>query len=72
MSCDYYLACTTCGSCVHVAQDGLSGWSFYSGEPDCMKTLGVWMGAHTLGPCKVVLLPEQDVEEYEEIEWSPR
>lgn len=69
MSVDYYFACLACGSCIHVAQDGLSGWAFYSAEADCMKQLGQWLGRHSLSPCSVTLLPEHLVEDYEQFEW---
>lgn len=48
MSVEYYLVCHQCRQRIHVAQDGLSGWTFYRGEPDCMQKLGAWMEEHSL------------------------
>jgi hypothetical protein len=48
MSVDFYFACDACKAAIHVAQDGLSGFTFYSGEPECMKALGVFLRAHRL------------------------
>lgn len=68
MSVDYYFACGKCMQCIHVAQDGLSGFSFYSGEPNCMQELGKFIGEHAL--CSsVLLLTEHQVEEMDEREW---
>lgn len=71
MSVDYYLACNKCNECVHVAQDGLGGWTFYSGEPDCMAELGTWLGEQVLRGCRPVLLPEYEVEDMAERIWKP-
>lgn len=70
MSVDYYMACGKCMQCIHVAQDGLSGFTFYSGEPDCMQQLGEWLGEHVL--CSAILfLPEHQVEDMDERMWKP-
>lgn len=72
MSVDYYFACEKCRQCIHVAQDGFGGWTFYRGEPDCMKHLGEFLGEHSLCGDRanhVLLLPEQYVEDFDEREW---
>lgn len=70
MSVDYYMACGKCMQCIHVAQDGLGGWTFYSGEPDCMQELGEFLGEHS-GCYSVLFLPEYRVEDMEERMWRP-
>lgn len=79
MSTDYYLACRKCRECVHIAQDGLSGFTFYSGEPDCMRKLGEFLGGHNLGSeHDITLISEHylddDAEDrpYEELKWTPK
>ncbi len=69
MSTDHYFACTTCGTCIHVAQDGLSGFTFYSGEPGCMAELGRWLEKHSLSPCAIAWMSEHEVEDFEEVDW---
>lgn len=70
MSCDWYMACTTCRKAVHVAQDGGGGFTFYSGEPACMKALGTFLGAHSLCNGNIQFLPEQNViDDFESVEW---
>src|SRR5688572_15319473 len=64
MSTDMYLACDKHKSCIHVAQTGLSGFTFYSGEPDCMSALGKWLREHYLcEPGKVYLTTEHHTDE---------
>jgi hypothetical protein len=46
MSCDYYLTCHACKKGLHVAQDGLSGFTFYSGEPETMRKLRDFLAEH--------------------------
>jgi hypothetical protein len=48
MSTDIYMACDKCKSAIWVGQTGMSGFTFYSGEPKCMKALGDWMRNHYL------------------------
>jgi hypothetical protein len=77
MSVDYYLVCHECRKRIHVAQHGLGGWSFYSGERDCMRQLSAWFCEHTLdhdASHRFVLHSEDEIssEDYEEIEWRPR
>lgn len=69
MSCDYYMACHDCCTLLHVAQDGLSGWTFYTGEPECMKALGVFFDEHRSH--RIGMVPEQTHEDYDEIDWTP-
>lgn len=73
MSVDLYLCCAGCQKRIHVAQDGLSGFRFYSGERDCMDKLGAWLGEHVLleGNHAFVVAGEQSFEDYPEIEWRP-
>ena len=70
MSVDYYMACEACKECYWVGQDGLSGFTFYSGEPRCMKGLPDFLEEHVLcggeGPR---LMPEQHVEDFKQIDW---
>jgi hypothetical protein len=71
MSVDYYLACGKCMECIQVAQDGLGGFTFYSGEPSCMQELGEFLGEHAL--CgNVRFLTEHEVEDMDEREWRAR
>lgn len=46
MSVEYDLVCEDCKETVWVAQDGLSGYTFYSGEPDTMRALGEFLYKH--------------------------
>ena len=74
MSVDFYLVCHTCKKMLHVAQDGLGGWSFYSREPKCMQALGSFMESHSIDNTdhKFELLNEyrvEQLEDYEEIRW---
>lgn len=68
MSTDYSLACLKCKKHYWVAQDGLSGFTFYSGEKQCMAGINKFLGEHVLHG-KVVLLPEYDVEDFEQVDW---
>jgi hypothetical protein len=70
MSVDYYMVCHECRQSLHVAQDGLSGWTFYRGEPDCMKALGAFLESHKFHPAQVSMAPEQYYEDYEEVDWQ--
>ena len=73
MSVDYYLACTGCRESIHVAQDGMSGFSFYSGEPKCMKALNLFLSIHTVCNTggKIVWIDEHREEdgEYKQVDW---
>jgi hypothetical protein len=75
MSTLYYMTCHQCKKSIWVAQDGLSGFSFYSGEPACMRAYKDFLLDHQRHPLELV--PEQDhdyLEEagYVEIEWPRR
>ena len=70
MSTDYYLACHGHQEKIWVAQDGMSGWTFYRGEPECMKALGAFLERHRGQLCHLELIPEQQYEYFREIEWS--
>lgn len=69
MSVDFYVACETCKKCYHVAQDGFSGFTFYSGEPRCMKGLGPFLAKHLLCGKPVKFISEHCLEEYAEEDW---
>lgn len=71
MSIDYYFGCRKHKKAVHVAQDGMSGFTFYRGELDCMLKLGQFLKEHSLGDCKVEFISEHQVDDgdYEEVEW---
>jgi hypothetical protein len=76
MSVNFYLVCHQCRQKIHVAQDGFSGWSFYSGEPGCMRKLSDWFSDHAIDSEKSVhrfVLHSEHVvssEDYEELPWS--
>ncbi len=70
MSCDIYIGCEKCKSCYHIAQTGFSGFTFYSGEPKCMKGLGPWLNDHYLCQPAPRLMTEWAVEdEFTKVEW---
>lgn len=62
MSVDYYIGCAHCKKALHVAQDGMSGFTFYRGQEDTMKLLGALLSDHT-GCGMVMLLSESDIDE---------
>jgi len=74
MSTDYYLACKKCKKAYHVAQDGLSGFTFYSGEAGCMAGMNDFLGTHTICDGDVKLISEHmvDAEDYDEVRWPYR
>lgn len=70
MSTCYYLACETCKECYWIGQDGLSGFTFYSGEPLCLEGLTPFMEKHVLcEPMSLKVLSEHRVEDFKEVEW---
>ena len=73
MSLNYYLVCHECRQRIHVAQDGVSGWSFYSGEPTCMRRLGAWLADHAMErPAHRFVLHDENAlssGDYAELEW---
>ena len=71
MSTDYYLACHECRKILHIAQDGMSGFTFYSGEPRCLKAIQGMLEECSFHPDKVAFVREQGPEwdDYDEIEW---
>lgn len=73
MSVDYYLACDKCKEAIHVAQDGMGGFSFYSKEPDCLYHLDRFLQLHVLCGGKVTLVNENLVidDDYNEVHWTP-
>lgn len=74
MSVDYYLACRTCKESIHIAQDGLSGFTFYRGEPDCMLKLALFLEDHTVGDHDVRYINEhKEIDgDYKQRGWSRR
>jgi hypothetical protein len=72
MSVDYYLACRKCKKSIHVAQDGMSGFTFYRGEPDCMLKLSRFLSDHTIGEHDVRYINENEGidGDYEQVEWK--
>lgn len=71
MSVDYYFACGKHMECIHVAQDGLGGFSFYRNEPNCIEELGGWLEEHALC-ASILFLPEHQVEDMSERIWMRR
>lgn len=72
MSVDYYLACRKCKESIHVAQDGMSGFTFYRGEPDCMLKLAMFLEDHTVGDHDVRYISEHEEYDldYKRREWK--
>jgi hypothetical protein len=70
MSTSYFMACEQCKERYLIGQDGWKFFTFYSGEPDCMKGIGDFIGRHVLCGGTLQVLPESRVEELVEIEWS--
>lgn len=73
MSTLYYMACHHCKKTIWIAQDGLGGFGFYSGEPECMMAYKDFLLEHQGHPLELV--PENahdDLEAdagYVEIKW---
>ena len=74
MSVDYYMACGKCKESIHVAQDGMSGFGFYSNEPECMKALQHFLSVHTICGGKIEWLNEhrETDGDYTQVEWHRR
>lgn len=74
MSVCYYLACHHCRKFIWIAQDGLSGFGFYSGEPHTMRGLRDFFADHVFKPGHQLefmsehLLEGDEYMEYEEID----
>lgn len=73
MSTDYYMACGKCRESIHVAQDGMGGFTFYSGEPECMKALQHFLSVHTACGGKIEWIKEHVAldGDYKPVEWRP-
>lgn len=69
VSTDIYMTCEVCKEAIWIAQEGLGGFTFYSGEPNCMKALSKFIMLHYLHK-NIAIKCEQDVEEHNEIEWQ--
>lgn len=72
MSVDYFFACRKCKESIHVAQDGMSGYSFYKDEPDCMRQVMRFLADHTIGHHNVRYIDEhQEMSvNYKRREWK--
>jgi len=76
MSINYYLVCHDCRKRIHIAQDGLAGWSFYRNSTDCMSKLGAWLDEHAVNSWDHAfhLLNENDQSlqdyDYADIRWE--
>jgi hypothetical protein len=73
MSTEYYLACRDCQRKIHIAQDGMSGFTFYSGEPKCMHLLRDWLEHHTamaVHRLEFVSENDQDAIDWQELPWQ--
>lgn len=74
MSVCYSMACHQCKTALWVAQDGLSGFTFYSGEPDTMRLFSTFLQDHMGHPLELVsehTLDDLIEQGYTEIEPSP-
>lgn len=72
MSTNYYMACEKCQECYWVAQDGMSGFAFYSGEPRCMAGMNDFLSKHVLcGGTGLRLMSEHRVEDFKDVDWPP-
>lgn len=71
MSVDYYLLCSKCNNGIDIASDGLSGFKFYSGEPDCMEKTKAFLETHVLCGGVIKIVPEH-YNDYDfcRIEWK--
>lgn len=71
MSQDYYLACEDHKEVIHIGQSSWKhGLDFYSGEPNCMKGIGIFLEKHFL--CNVRCMwenPETQDGTYREYDW---
>ncbi len=80
MSVEYYFACRTCRKCIHVAQDGFSGFGFYTGESKCMRAFPAFLEEHRNHDVRFVMEQTQfdpynkddpnDLDDYEEVDWD--
>jgi len=72
MSVEYYVACHECRKILHVATDRMGGFSFYSGEPNCMRALRDMLADCIFHIDKLAFVREQGPEwdDYKQIEWS--
>ena len=73
MSCDYYMACNSCKSCINFASDGLSGFKFFRNEPGCMEVLHAWFHDHALCSPMPRMTTEYEVVDgdgWTEVEWK--
>lgn len=73
MSTSFFLVCHETKKAIHIASDGFSGWSFYSGEPECMNALRDFMEEHRRK--QLEFMDEGrffDLDGYLEYEWSAK
>ena len=70
MSTSYYLACEKCNECYWIGQDGVKFFTFYSGEPQCMKGISSFIGKHVLcGGKGPRIMSEHATDGFIEIGW---
>lgn len=77
MSTDIYLVCDDSKEYIHIAQLGMSGFSFYSGEKDCMRALKDWLEGYMFSEgwhdkrLRISTEHYDDLDGYKEIVWTP-
>ncbi len=49
MSVEFFLVCHDCKTKIHIGQDGLSGFTYYSGEAGCQASLKEFFADHAIG-----------------------
>lgn len=69
MSVCIYLACKPCRKCVWIGQDGLSGFTFYRGHPECLIGVGTFMREHITCDGNMEVMTEHAAEDFENVEW---
>lgn len=69
MSTELSLCCHQCRVKIWIAQEGLSGETFYSSEPRVMAALKTFLFAHRDHP--LVFADDQQYEAYDDLAWQP-
>jgi hypothetical protein len=70
VSVDLYICCHNCKTKLWIAQDGLSGFTFYRGDEPVMKALGKFFEDHSLGDTanhRMGLINEDQHDDYTEV-----
>lgn len=73
MSVEFYLVCHGCKKKIHIAQDGFSGFRFYSKHEACMKVLQDFLAEHVFLPDHQFQFTQEGgdwLDEYMEIEYD--